>query len=86
MSGEHTTAVAQRYLDELGGDSPSRLFLAMALYRDGQLAEARNTLAAAIQSYDWRETRAREPIAWTCHVMRREAEGLILPNPTAFRR
>jgi tetratricopeptide (TPR) repeat protein len=63
-----------------------RLVLAMALYRHGQMGEARKTLAAAILSYDWRETQAREPGAWICHVLRREAEGLVLPNLPAFRR
>jgi len=56
----------------------ARLVLAMALYRDGQLAEARKTLAAAILSYDWTATQARDPIVWICHVLRREAEGLML--------
>ena len=39
----------------------------------------KETLAAAILSYDWRETQARDPGAWICHVLRREAEGLIPP-------
>jgi tetratricopeptide (TPR) repeat protein len=64
----------------------ARLVLAMALYQAGQLAEARKTLAAAILSYDWRETQARDPGAWICHVLRREAERQILPNPPAVRR
>ncbi len=68
------------------GGPIARLVLAMALHRDGQLAEARKTLAAAILSYDWRETQARDPGAWICHVLRREAEGLVLPNLPAFQR
>jgi eukaryotic-like serine/threonine-protein kinase len=64
----------------------ARLVLAMALYRHGQSAEARKTLAAAILSYDWTATQAREPVDWICHVLRREAEGLLLSSPTAFRR
>jgi tetratricopeptide (TPR) repeat protein len=68
------------------GGPTARLVLAVALHRDGQLAEARKTLAAAILSYDWRETQARDPGAWICHVLRREAEGLVLPNLPAFRR
>ena len=68
-------------------DGPiTRLVLAMALHQDGQLAEARKTLAAAILSYDWKATQARDHDAWICHVLRREAEGLILPNLPAFRR
>src|SRR5262249_53566182 len=38
----------------------ARLVLAMALHQDGQLAEARKTLAAAILTYDWRATQARD--------------------------
>ena len=56
----------------------ARLVLAMAVYRDGQLAEARKTLEAAILSYDWTATQARDPVVWICHVLRREAEGLML--------
>jgi eukaryotic-like serine/threonine-protein kinase len=52
----------------------------MALYQDGQLAEARKTLAAAILSYDWRADQARDHGAWICHVLRREAEALIQPE------
>ena len=61
-----------------------RLVLAMALHRSGQLAEARKTLAAAILSYDWRARQALDQDGWTCHVLRREAEGMILPNLPAF--
>ena len=64
----------------------TRLVLAMALHQDGQLAEARKTLAAAIMSYDWKAIQVRDHHAWICHVLRREAEGLILPKLPAFRR
>src|SRR5207247_11084973 len=60
------------------------LVLAMALRQDGQLAAARKALAAATLSYDWRPTQARDHDGWICHVLRREAEGLILPNLPAF--
>jgi eukaryotic-like serine/threonine-protein kinase len=61
------------------GPSP-RLVLAMALYRNGQIAEARQTLAAAVLAYDWRANQARFPNDWSAHVLRREAEAMILPN------
>jgi tetratricopeptide (TPR) repeat protein len=66
------------------GGPVARLVLAMALDRDGQLAEARRALAAAILSYDWRETQARDHNAWICHLLRREAEAMILPKLQAF--
>ena len=62
------------------GGPMTRLVLAMALHRDGQLAEARKTLAEAIVSYDWKAVQERDHDAWICHVLRREAEGLILPS------
>jgi serine/threonine-protein kinase len=61
-----------------------RLVLAMALHRSGQAAVARKTLAKALLAYDWRATRARDHDIWIPHVLRREAEGLILPNLPAF--
>ena len=68
-------------------DGPiARLVLAMALHKVGQLSEARKTLAAAILSNDWRSVKARDHGTWICHLHRREAEELILPNLPAFRR
>ena len=83
--GKFDEAIATMRGDASGVDRPiARLVLAMALHQDGQLAEARKTLAAAILSYDWRETQARDHDAWICHLLRREAEGMILPNLSAF--
>src|SRR5262249_26798936 len=64
----------------------TRLVLAMALHRKGELGEARKSLTAAILSYDWKATQARDHDAWICHLLRREAEGLIVPDLPAFRR
>jgi eukaryotic-like serine/threonine-protein kinase len=84
--GKFDQAIATMRGDASRLDRPiTRLVLAMALHQDGQLAEARNTLAAAILSYDWKAIQARDNDAWICHVLRREAEALILPRPTAFR-
>jgi serine/threonine-protein kinase len=65
------------------GPAP-RLVLAMALHKKGQLDEARETLAAAILAYDWRATQARTKESWIYHILRREAERLIVPNLTNF--
>jgi len=65
------------------GPAP-RMVLAMALHRLGQVAEARKTLTDAIESYDWRPERAVDQDAWICHVLRRETEGMIFPNLSAF--
>ncbi len=65
------------------GPAP-RLVLAMALHRDGQTVEARKTLAEAVLAYDWRAASVRDQDGWICHVLRREAEDMILPDPPAF--
>jgi serine/threonine-protein kinase len=65
------------------GPAP-RLVLAMALHRNGQAAEARQALAAAVLAYDWRAKLAREQDGWIIHVLRREAERMIVPNLPAF--
>jgi serine/threonine-protein kinase len=61
-----------------------RLVLAMALHRSGKTAEARKTLAAAVVDPRWTANPARFPNDWSSHVLRREAEALILPNLPAF--
>jgi tetratricopeptide (TPR) repeat protein len=60
------------------------LVLAMALHKAEQAPEARRTLAAAIGSHDWRAASAGNRDAWIFHVLRREAQRLILPNLPAF--
>jgi serine/threonine-protein kinase len=61
------------------GPAP-RLVLAMALHRSGEEAEARQTLAAAVRDHDWRANQVRDQDGWIYHVLRREAERMILPN------
>jgi serine/threonine-protein kinase len=65
------------------GPAP-RLVLAMALNKKGQLDEARETFAAAILAYDWRARQARTKESWIYHILRREAEKLIVPNLASF--
>jgi serine/threonine-protein kinase len=60
------------------------LVLAMALHRSGQAAEARKALVAAVSAYDWRPSGLAHPNDWSAHVLRREAESIILPNLPAF--
>jgi serine/threonine-protein kinase len=61
-----------------------RLVLAMARHGQGRKGEARKALAAAVLSYDWSPALADSRDAWICHVLRREAEALILPDMPAF--
>jgi serine/threonine-protein kinase len=65
------------------GPAP-RLVLAMALHRSEQVAEARKTLAAAVLAHDWRTSQVNNQDDWIFHVLRREAEGLILPDLQAL--
>jgi serine/threonine-protein kinase len=65
------------------GPSP-RLILAMAQCQKGERDQARKTLAAAIHSYDWSESKADTHDAWIAHILRREAEALIRPDLPTF--
>jgi serine/threonine-protein kinase len=65
------------------GPAP-RLVLALAQHDYGQKKQARQTLARAIVSFDWSPTQADSRDIWICHILRREAEALILPNLPAF--
>jgi serine/threonine-protein kinase len=67
------------------GPAP-RLILAMAQHAQGQRRQACRTLASAIVAFDWRATQADNRDVWICHILRREAEALILPNLSAFLR
>jgi serine/threonine-protein kinase len=61
------------------GPAP-RLVMAMAQHQRGQKLQARKTLAAAILAFDWSAAGADNHDAWIYHVLRREAEALIVPN------
>src|SRR5262249_24776623 len=61
-----------------------RLVLAMAQFQSESAMEAGKTLAAAVRAYNWKQPQAGHPTAWVSHVLRREAETLILPNLPAF--
>src|SRR5262249_8100562 len=67
------------------GPAP-RLILAMAQYDQGQKKQARKTLATAIVAFDWNAAQADWRGGWIVHILRREAEALILPNLPAFLR
>jgi serine/threonine-protein kinase len=58
----------------------ARLVLAMALHRQGKKTEALQALRAAVASFDWDERHAQDVDPWVGHVLRREAEELLLPG------
>jgi eukaryotic-like serine/threonine-protein kinase len=61
-----------------------RLVLAMTQFRSGSPEEARKSLATAVAAYDWKQLPDDFPSVWTSHLIRREAEAMILPNLPAF--
>ncbi len=63
---------------------PSRLVLAMAQHRSGRVEEARDTLIIALAFYNWNQATGAGHDVWINHVLRREAEMLIVPNLAAF--
>jgi serine/threonine-protein kinase len=77
-----TTAMRGEVADDLG--PASRLVLAMALHQSGQAAEGREALKAAVLGHDWRKDELHDQNNWVFHVLRREAEGMMLPNLPAF--
>jgi serine/threonine-protein kinase len=85
--GRPDSALATMTDERCQGLGPNpRLVLAMAQHRRGQREAARQTLAAAVVPFDWSADQADNPGMWLCHVLRREAETLILPDLPAFLR
>ena len=76
MEGEASTVM---------GPAP-HLVVAMAQHEEGRKREALKTLATAIVGFDWDAARADSRGVWIAHILRREAEALILPNLPAFLR
>ena len=65
------------------GSAP-QLVLAMAQYKSGQKELASKTFDAAVVQFDWSMAQADSRDAWICHILRREAEAMIIPNFSAF--
>jgi eukaryotic-like serine/threonine-protein kinase len=80
---EESIAIMRHSLPDGLGPCP-QLVLSMALYQSGQQDAARKTLASAITSFDWRQTHATKRDIWFTHILRREAETMMLPNLAAF--
>jgi serine/threonine-protein kinase len=78
----------QRAVEKINDRAGPRLVLAMAQFQSGATADARQTLADVVAEFDWDEPRVAshpdQPTAWVSHVLRREAEALILPNLPKF--
>src|SRR5262245_24528579 len=87
--GQFDRAIATMQGDASGVLGPApRLVVALSLHRSGQATEARKTLAAAILAHDWRAMRVHaldQQNEWIYHILRSEAEAMILPKLQAFR-
>ena len=82
-AGHFENAIAIMASDASKAIKPApQLVIAMARYREGDSTAARKTLAAAIQSFDWRVARADRRDIWAIHVLRREAEATIQASPS----
>lgn len=64
----------------LAAGTGPRLILAMAQFRQGDAAAAKASLADAMARFDWSRDQADWPDAWIWHVLRREAEAMVLPR------
>ncbi|HUO07013.1 MAG TPA: protein kinase [Phycisphaerae bacterium] len=57
-----------------------KLITAMALYQKGEMVPARKVLSDAIRSFNWsKPDEVADPNFWIAHILRREAETLIIP-------
>jgi eukaryotic-like serine/threonine-protein kinase len=87
---EYRQGYYERAISTMNGDAAialvpaPRLVIAMAQHKSGRVGEARKTLAAAIAAHDWRPERVRNQDDWIIHVLRREAESMILPDLPAL--
>ena len=60
-----------------------RLVAAMALHQQGKTDEAKTALAEAMRTFDWNLAKAKNHDSWIAHILRREAESMFQPRPSA---
>jgi serine/threonine protein kinase/tetratricopeptide (TPR) repeat protein len=65
------------------GSAP-RLVLAMTQHHLGDQAAGRQTLASAVNGFDWDVNQADGRDVWINHILHREAESLMMPQVTQF--
>jgi serine/threonine-protein kinase len=63
-----------------------QIVIAMAQHKAGDAVAARKTFATAILAFDWKAELADNRDFWIRHILRREAETMILPNLASFLR
>jgi serine/threonine-protein kinase len=80
---EEAISIMQNGASKVMGPSP-RLIIAMAQHRQGKSDAARQSMAAAVLSFNWSASHADSRDLWIAHILRREAEAIIQPNPPAI--
>jgi serine/threonine-protein kinase len=60
------------------------LVLAMAHQRAGRRSEALRSFTHALEVFDWDQSHMTGPDDWMHHALRREAEGVVMPNLDAL--
>jgi serine/threonine-protein kinase len=80
---EGATRAIQRDVLAVHGPFP-HLVLSMAHRRAGRANEAFRSFVMAVRVYDWSPSRVDSHDAWLYHILRREAEPLVLPNLAAL--
>ncbi len=63
-----------------------KLALAMAQYQSGYAGDARRTLADVLLAFDWKAPQNEPAPMWVSHVIRREAQQVVLPKLDDFLR
>jgi hypothetical protein len=53
----------------------------MCQFRLGQIELARQNYATAIAAFDWDIAKATTADSWRYHLLRREADAIMAPNP-----
>jgi serine/threonine-protein kinase len=76
---DESSAIMKGGASAVLGPAPG-LVLAMNQFRLGRKEEARTTLEKALKAFDWKPAKADSREAWICHILRREADGLIKPR------
>ena len=82
---DSATALMSGEASRVMGPAPG-LVLAMAQHDKGDKKQARKALATAVIGFDWDAAQADSRDVWIAHILRREAETLILPNLPALLR
>jgi serine/threonine-protein kinase len=71
--------------DVLAAHGPfPHLVLSMMHRRAGRTNEAYRSFATAVRVFDWNPSRIDSHDAWLYHILRREAEPLVMPNLAAL--